>query len=264
MAKREDGRCGKDRFELVDFGCPDQPMKSHLDVRRLFGDSLNCGGGNSLWYNMTQADETLVEALITDGGTISPTEAAEETGYTYRTIRESISRLEGFIRHTYGEIEIASKAMRDKMLRRIHAAEHEFKDTIGNTAMEIADLANERDRGPWSRWKRDYNVTFREADDCRKLLKIRYNSDDRQELREVLQSGVNAYREVFGETVAGIHAMVEFADETRERIRDLTAQLNARTSATAVAEEARRWENVKIESVDWDAWAKQERQRATR
>ncbi len=49
--------------------------------------------------------------------------------------------------------------------------------------------------------ERDYKVTIRETDDCRKLLKIR-NNPDTEGLRELLQSGANAYREVFDESIA--------------------------------------------------------------
>jgi len=60
-----------------------------------------------LWGQMAPADRKVTELLLTDGGKVSPKEAAEQTGNTYRTIRTVIDRMEGLIHHTYGEMELA-------------------------------------------------------------------------------------------------------------------------------------------------------------
>jgi len=55
--------------------------------------------------DMTPSDEALVEKLLTDGGTVSPQDVANETGYCYDTILRAVDRLEGFVEHIYGKLD---------------------------------------------------------------------------------------------------------------------------------------------------------------
>lgn len=75
---------------------------------------------------MTPADKNVVGLLLADGGKVSPKEAAEETGYSYRTIRAVIDRLEGLIRHAYNEMQLEPKKVQQELLKRARAAGENF------------------------------------------------------------------------------------------------------------------------------------------
>jgi hypothetical protein len=145
-----------------------------------------------LWGEMTESDRDVTEMLLADGGKISPKEASEKTSYTYRTIREVISRMDGLIRHTYGEMELESKKIQQELQKRVRAAGDRFEPEIGSAAMELADAADERARSAWDRWRREYAVQETDAADCRKLFRIGYQPKDRSEAAEILREGINS------------------------------------------------------------------------
>ncbi|WP_455583688.1 DUF7845 domain-containing protein [Haloarcula hispanica] len=206
-----------------------------------------------LWGDMTTADRDVTEMLLTDGGTVSPKEAAEKTGHTYRTIRTVIDRLEGLIRHTYGEMELASKKIQQELLKRVRAAGDRFEQEIGSATMELADAAAERARSRWARVRREYAVTEVDADDCRKLLKVGYTADDLDEAEEIVRELRTAYTECVEENTYGVHVAVETVESGRERFRDLsTAFITAYRSGDYRREE-RAAEKAR-DGFDFEAW----------
>ncbi|MGB9931122.1 MarR family transcriptional regulator [Haloarcula amylolytica] len=206
-----------------------------------------------LWGDMTTADRDVTEMLLTDGGTVSPKEAAEKTGHTYRTIRTVIDRLEGLIRHTYGEMELASKKIQQELLKRVRAAGDRFEQEIGSATMELADAAAERARSRWARVRREYAVSEVDADDCRKLLKVGYTADDLDEAEEIVRELRTAYTECVETNTYGVHVAVETVESGCERFRDLsTAFITAYRSGDyrreeQAAEKAR-------DGFDFEAW----------
>ncbi|WP_324664185.1 DUF7845 domain-containing protein [Haloarcula sediminis] len=174
-----------------------------------------------LWGDMTDADRDVTELLLTDGGKVSPQEAAEKTGYTYRTVRTVVDRLEGLIRHTYGELELESKKVQQELLKRVRAAGDRFQQEIGSATMELADAAEERVRSRWARVRREYAVSEVETDDCRKLLKVGYTAEDFTEAKAIVRELRTAYAECVEANTFGVHVVVETAETGRERFRDL-------------------------------------------
>ena len=205
-----------------------------------------------LWGDMTTADRDVTEMLLTDGGKVSPKEAAEKTGYTYRTIRTVIDRLEGLIRHTYGELELESKKIQQELLKRVRAAGDRFQQEIGSATMELADATEERARSRWARVRREYAVSEVDADDCRKLLKVGYMPDDFDEAKKILREIRTAYTESVSPNTYGIHVVVETVETGRERFRDLrnAFQKGYRRDDYISREEQQR----RNESFDFEAW----------
>jgi len=173
-----------------------------------------------LWGGMTGSDRELTELLLTDGGEISPQKAAQETGYSYRTIRRAVDRLEGFIRHTYGKLEIESDYAAQEMLKRVHAAEEQFRRTIGATAMQVAEDATGYVNGPFDRFKRSYEVGVSETDNrSRKLLQVRYTPADREEALNIAREAITGYQQQCEDElgISGVWIEFEYADGSAER-----------------------------------------------
>ncbi|WP_240938234.1 MarR family transcriptional regulator [Haloarcula rubripromontorii] len=206
-----------------------------------------------LWGDMTAADRDVTELLLTDGGKVSPQEAAEQTGYTYRTIRTVIDRMEGLIEHTYGELELSSKKIQQELLKRVRAAGDRFEQEIGSAAMELADAAEERARSRWARVRREYAITETDADDCRKLLKVGYTPADFEEARNILREIQTAYTECVEENTYGVHVVVETAETGRERFRDLSKAFETAYRSGDYLREARAAEKGR-EGFDFEAW----------
>lgn len=210
----------------------------------------------SLWGTTTQSDKDVIEYLLTDGGEVSPSKAAEETGYSYRTIREVVKRCESVIRHTYGKIEIESKHQRDLLLSRIRAVEESFRDTIEDAVLTAAEAATDRSRSKWSKVRRKYNITVdSDPDDCRKLLAVEYKPEDTYEAREVIREIKTAYLATHTDRggAHGVHAVLQLEDGTQMRYKSLEAKTIAPKKGSTAARKFR----DAIESVtkdEWEAW----------
>ncbi|MDQ2073500.1 MarR family transcriptional regulator [Haloarcula sp. H-GB4] len=206
-----------------------------------------------LWGDMTTADRDVTELLLTDGGKVSPQKAAEKTGYTYRTIRTVIQRMEGLIEHTYGEMELSSKKIQQELLKRVRAAGERFEQEIGSATMELADAAEERSRSRWARIRREYAITETDADDCRKVLKMGYTPADFEEAQTIMREIQTAYTECVEENTYGVHVVVETAETGRERFRDLSKAFETAYRSGDYLREARAAEKGR-EGFDFEAW----------
>jgi hypothetical protein len=203
-----------------------------------------------MWGNMTDADRDVTEHLLTDGGTVSPQEAADATGNTYRTVRAVCDRMSDLIRHTYGEMEIESKHVQQELLKRVRTATDRFEDEIGSTAMELADAAKERTRTAWDRARRRYSVTVDEDGDdySQELIKIDYQAQDKSEADEILATLKSRYE---GDAY-GVKAEIETLEDGLISITNLgnwSHKGNSKYDYTPRDEQERR--NA---GFDWDAW----------
>lgn len=203
-----------------------------------------------LWGEMTPADRDVVDLLLTDGGAVSPKEAAEKTGYSYRTIRTVIGRLEGLIRHAYNEMQLESKKVQQELLKRARAAGENFKQSIESTTMDLADAAEDRVTSRWSRLRREYAISV-VPDDCRKLLKVDYKPSDNQEVRNIVREIKTAYQEHVENDTYGVHLEVTLTDGSVKRYRRMRHAF--RKSVSRCQEESQQGETA-WEDFDQEAW----------
>jgi molybdenum-dependent DNA-binding transcriptional regulator ModE len=154
----------------------------------------------NIWGNMTAADRDVTELLLTDGGEISPRDAADETGYSYRTIRRVVNRCEEIIEHTYGQLSLGSKHQRQMLLDRLHAAEQGFKDALEDAVLSAADEQQDVKRSRWSEIKRKYNIQVVDDPDepYQRLIKVGYEPSSRPEAKEAIKEIKLAYQQVVG------------------------------------------------------------------
>ena len=237
-------------LRLVDCPLPDIADEQKQAVQRIWGE-------------MCSSDRKVVEYLATDGGKVSPDDAAEATGLSYRTVRRVADRLEGLVEHTYGSLEFESLFARDELLERIRAAKEEWEDAVEDTVMTLADAGDDRERSLWSRFKQRFNVAVREdVDDARMLLRVRYEPDDERDLHRVLKEAANAHRQTFRRGLDGVTVEVAGTDRTisdaRKWLQSFSPSVREAEERHNFSEEVRR----KVEAVDWDAWAERERRRA--
>ena len=205
-----------------------------------------------IWGDMTASDTAVIDHLLTDGGSTSMTKAADATGYSYRTIRAVVDRCSEVIRHSYGELELASKHQRDMLLSRIRAAEDNFKNTIEDAAMTAAETASDLSRSKWSEVRQRYNATVdHDPSDCRKKISVGYVAEDRQEARNIVQELRTAYLQTHDDRggSAGVTAVVTLEDRSVREYKSL----ETRTKAPTRGSDRTRSFREKVESVDWEA-----------
>ncbi|WP_440769915.1 DUF7845 domain-containing protein [Natronorubrum sp. DTA28] len=195
-------------LKLVDCPLPEIESEQEQAIMRLWGD-------------MNPSDEALVGTLLTDGGEVSPQDAADETGYCYDTILRAVDRLEGFVEHTYGELAIESDYAAQSMLKRVRSAEEQFRRSIGSAVMQVADDAQGVETDALDEFVRNYDIGINESRDyCRALLKPRYVAADRDDAKCLAREAYTAVCERYG-NARGIHMKVELADGSVKHFRDL-------------------------------------------
>jgi hypothetical protein len=206
-----------------------------------------------LWGDMTTADKDVTEMLLTDGGKVSPQQAADETGNSYRTIREVVSRLEGLITHTYGELEIESKKIQQELLKRVRAAGERFEQEVGSSVMDLADAADERTRTAWDRARRRYSVTVSDGNDCQKLLRIGYEPQDKGEARRILARLKAAYADCVDSNLFGIDAVITTVEQGQYRVSNLANWRREGYDRDGFIRETRENEKAR-EDFDFEEW----------
>ncbi|WP_306057002.1 DUF7845 domain-containing protein [Natronococcus wangiae] len=195
-------------LKLVDCPLPEIESQQEAAVMRLWGD-------------MNPSDEALIGTLLTDGGEVSPQDAADETGYCYDTILRAVDRLEGFVEHTYGKLAIESDYAAQAMLKRVHSAEEQFRRSIGSAVMQVADDAQNVQTDALDRFVHNYDVGIDETrNDCRALLKPRYVAADKDDAKHLAREAYTAIVERYG-NARGFHMRVELADGSFKRFRRL-------------------------------------------
>lgn len=205
-----------------------------------------------LWGSMQESDKEVVDLLLSDGGKVSPKDAAEETGYSYKTIRNVIDRLEGLIRHGYDEMGLESKKIRDELLKRTKAAAGNFKNEIERVTMDVADAVENYAGTAWGRLRRQYAITVDRSAECRKLLKVDYNPTDELEARNVIREINTAYQEIVEESTHGIHVEIELSNGERRRFNSLEAAFRAGGDLTVQKERTRN--SRARQDFDFEAW----------
>ncbi|MEE6208617.1 hypothetical protein U3A55_00385 [Salarchaeum sp. III] len=175
-----------------------------------------------LWGEMEESDRAVVDTLLADGGEVSPADAAEQTGYNYRTVRRVVDRLSDLIEHTYGQLEFASKHVQQKLLSRVQAAEQNFRETVGSAAMQVAQAAERGDTAnAWSRWRREYNAAVRPGEyDHETRVEIHYRPTDAADERSMLRQLALAWEQTHDEPVRHLTVSYTRADGEHRRVRD--------------------------------------------
>lgn len=205
-----------------------------------------------LWGGIRDSSADVIGHLLTDGGKDSPKKVADETGYSYRTVREVVNRCEDVIDHAYGELQIASKHQQEMLKDRVNAAEENFRSAVEDAAMTAADALEDTRRSAWAKVRQRYNVTVDpDPSDCRKKLKVGYKPKTRHEARNIVQELKNAYEKTHDDRggAAGVHAVVTMEDHTRKTYESLETQT---VPPKAHSEEARQHREA-VESIDWEA-----------
>jgi hypothetical protein len=214
-----------------------------------------------VWGKMLDSDRAIFETLVADGGEMSPQEAAEEAGVSYRTVRRFADRCEEVVEHAYGKLEFTSLYARDEVLERLHSAREEFEDAVEDAVMGAANAADSRGRSSWSEWKQKYNAQLREeADECRAEVRIRYDPEDRMDLRRVLTRAERAYRQTFDRSMRGVRVVV--GGRTIERVREFLNTTSVQGHQAAERHNFSEKIQRQKESVDWDEWIAEQQRRA--
>ncbi|MBP2250435.1 hypothetical protein J2754_000732 [Halarchaeum solikamskense] len=211
-----------------------------------------------LWGEMQESDRAIVDHLLADGGEVSPTEAAEETGYSYRTVRRVVDRLEALIDHTYGSLELTSKHVQQELLQRVQAAEANFRKTVESATMEVADAASGRASGPWKRWRRQYNASVRPGEyDHETIVEIQYQPMDANEEREMLRKLKLAWEETHDDPLRHLTVTYRLGDGTPKEVNDVALAVDKLAPRARRVEEARNADSQRdADDVDWDEWSR--------
>jgi hypothetical protein len=150
---------------------------------------------------MNSTDAELVDALLTDGNTVSPRDLAETIGVHIDTIYRSLKRLGPLVEHKYGEVQLASIYVAQEIAGYIESVKNAINKGLEGALDGLFRAESYGDRDdPWTRWLTRYGVNHRHtegADPDR--LEIGFSVANLDEARRLLREGAIHWAEVTGE-----------------------------------------------------------------
>ncbi|GAA0293911.1 hypothetical protein [Halarchaeum salinum] len=159
--------------------------------------------------NMAPTDAEVTETMLADGGTVSPQQLAEQTGRNIHTIYRTLDRLEGFVRHEYGEVKFASQHVAQKALQKIKSAKQAVDANLDGAISDMMDAHRlEDDTSAWGRLANTYGIELSDAEDAfYKLLRMGYTPANEREAEDIVRQAAFAHPVVnimdFGDDVRG-------------------------------------------------------------
>lgn len=177
------------------------PQPSHRN-RRLVADptpELKDEQENIIIRHLTDgledSDVDLLEYLaLTDGGEVSPKKAADSTDWTLDTIYAAIERLEDIVQHSYGEVELRSHYVAERIAVAVQEARSSTESALASLA---DDLRQSRARDivddALTHWVDQHGVDVQDRRDARLQLRMNAVFDDIDEARVALTRGLYAW-----------------------------------------------------------------------
>lgn len=146
---------------------------------------------------LEESDFEVLQALVTDGGEISPSDLADETGRHLETIYRALSRMDDLVEHTYGEVALRSPFIAEQVTQAVQHAEDALV-TAAETAGQALELAADEMRcSALVEWLRAYGVDVKNRDDGRLQLRMGNvpGASHPGDVRDALLDGLAAWRD---------------------------------------------------------------------
>lgn len=186
-----------DYFEVTGSGRWRKILRYRLSRIEQKQDDLVFGAAS----RMNSTDAELVDTLLTDGGATSPKKLARTIGVYLDTVYASIRRLSPLVKHTYGDVQLASKYIAQEVTGYIDSVKQSINKGLEGAldALFRAEAHGERE-DPWTRWLDQYGGSVRQtegADPDR--LEVGFSPSTLGEAKRLLRLGAQRWAQVTGE-----------------------------------------------------------------
>lgn len=119
-----------------------------------------------------------LQTLVSDGGTVSPRDIAEEHDRHEDSVRRALRRLEGMVERRYGEVALASDRIAELTLHAVEAAREEAENAV-KRAVDASASALEADErglsggmGAFMAWAARHGIDVQNQTDARMVLRM--------------------------------------------------------------------------------------------
>lgn len=130
--------------------------------------------------DLNESDRDTLVAM-TDGGTSTPDDLADETGYSKRTVYRVIDRLEDVLRTRGGRVEFVSEYLADTV-----------RSTLSDAKDAIERDGQSGESSAFQQWANAHGVEVSDPDDARLQLRFGRVPDD---VKDVLRAGFRAWKQ---------------------------------------------------------------------
>ncbi|WP_236639704.1 DUF7845 domain-containing protein [Salinigranum halophilum] len=209
-----------DYFEVTGSGRWRKILRYRLPRIEQKQDDLVFGAAS----RMNSTDAELVDTLLTDGGATSPKKLARTIGVHLDTVYASIRRLSPLVKHTYGDVQLASKYIAQEVTGYIDSVKESInKGLEGALDALFRAETHGKQADPWTRWLDQYggNITRTEGTDPDQL-DVGFSPSTVDEAKRLLRSGALRWAEVTGEPLRQFGfefaPVVKLVDGTRYRL----------------------------------------------
>ena len=180
-----DAENGTTTASVVDLDLTEVRHEQESVVFKHFGDGL------------APTDKDTLEMLVTDGGTISPQDIAEETDRHQDTVYNALGRMNRLIEHQYGEVSLKSTYVGELVADALRQAD----DAIGKAYKASAKAKQAAERGldetteKFIAWTEKFGVNYEDKSDTLSIDLGRINTEDGDKsARALIREGFNLWQ----------------------------------------------------------------------
>jgi Sugar-specific transcriptional regulator TrmB. len=139
---------------------------------------------------MAPTDRDCLKTLVSDGGSVSPSDLSDETGRHRDTIYESLQRLEDLIEHTYNEVSLKSQYVAELVADALTQAQDSLS-TAGK-AVHAEDRGLDESTSAFVAWQEKYDIHHH--DDVDAPLRVNLGRvESSREARRIIREGYSLW-----------------------------------------------------------------------
>ncbi|CAI50757.1 homolog to HGPV1-ORF14 [Natronomonas pharaonis DSM 2160] len=156
------------------------------------------------------SDADVLDALVTDGGEVSPQDIAEQKDWHVETIYKAVDRLEDIIDHSYGELSLRSHHIAEKVCEYVQSARRSAVDAAETLARSLEhevglELANDA----LVEWVDRFGVDVEDRRDAQLALRFGRVEMTREEFSVALTTGLHQWMQAGWKRERFLEAEVE-------------------------------------------------------
>ena len=162
---------------------------------------------------MAPTDQECLNVLVSDGGTVSPSDLAEATGRHEDTVYNSLARMNDLVKHTYGDVSLKSTYLSELVADALDQAQQavERATATAGKAVHASKRGLDNATSAFVAWCERYGVSYNDNGDGMTIDLGRVDSV--REVRNILRSGFNRWCNMGRDAITFKSAKVKWEHE---------------------------------------------------
>ncbi len=143
--------------------------------------------------NGTPTERECLDVLVSDGGNVSPSDLADETGRHRDTIYDALSRMQDLIEHTYNEVSLKSSYISELVADSLREASDSLQTTAN--AVDNEHRGIDETASAFVAWQDKHSVNYQDANRDTDTLRLDLGEcESYDEVKRILREGYGLWQ----------------------------------------------------------------------